>query len=74
MAAGNTLGWWANTEFEVMNQTALGVTPTEMEAGFIGTFHLLGATIMCIFIGVICDLIGRRMAMLIMIIPFLLGW
>lgn len=42
--------------------------------GWIGSLTTLGALIMCIPTGFICDLIGRRTVLLLLIIPYSIGW
>lgn len=42
--------------------------------GWIGSLITVGALLMCIPTGFICDLIGRRTTLLLLIIPFGIGW
>lgn len=42
--------------------------------GWIGSLVTLGAMCMCFPTGVICDLIGRRLTLLLLIVPFCVGW
>lgn len=42
--------------------------------GWIGSFVTLGAMLTCIPYGMVCDTIGRRGALLLLIIPYSIGW
>ncbi|RZB39676.1 facilitated trehalose transporter Tret1-2 -like [Asbolus verrucosus] len=76
VAAGTVLGWTGNiTEGELqageLNDVFIN---KDTDYGWIGSFMTLGAMLMCFPIGFICDLIGRKLAMLLTIIPFSVGW
>ncbi|CAH0546451.1 unnamed protein product [Brassicogethes aeneus] len=73
VAAGTVLGWTSNISLESGDLNS--VTPkTPDEKGWIGSYTTLGAMIMCFPIGYLCDLIGRKLTMLLTIIPFTVGW
>lgn len=42
--------------------------------GWIGSFVTLGAMFMCFPTGVVCDLIGRKATLLLLVIPLAVGW
>lgn len=42
--------------------------------GWTGSFATLGALLMCFPTGIICDLIGRKLTLLLLVIPFSVGW
>jgi sugar porter (SP) family MFS transporter len=76
VAAGTVLGWTGNITSADLASGALNdiyVDP-DGDYGWIGSFMTLGAMLMCFPIGFICDLIGRKLAMLLTIIPFTVGW
>lgn len=76
VAAGTVLGWTGNITKEALANGTLNniyVDPLN-DYGWIGSFSTLGALCMCFPIGFICDLIGRKLAMLLTIIPFSVGW
>lgn len=49
--------------------------PIDAEAwSWIGSAAGLGAAVMCVAIGTIINLIGRKLTMLLLVIPFVIGW
>lgn len=42
--------------------------------GWAGSFVTIGAMLTCFPMGIICDLIGRRWSLLLLIIPYSVGW
>lgn len=73
-AAGAVLGWTNPILSEIENGRFRHIHVTEAEMGWIGSFVTLGAMLMCFPTGIICDLIGRRLTLLLLIIPFCVGW
>lgn len=75
LAAGMVLGWSSPAgENGVKLIADYGIPMTPAEFSWIGSLATLGAGAMCIPIGMIADLIGRKTAMLIMVVPFTVGW
>lgn len=86
LAAGTLLGWTSPTEVLVIDRTELinGVNVTVAgEYGFnvnteewswVGSSTNLGAAAMCVMIGTIINLIGRKLTMLLLVLPFVAGW
>jgi sugar porter (SP) family MFS transporter len=75
VAAGMVLGWTSPAGKAGVNITRDYEIPmTEAEFSWIGSLTTLGAGAMCIPIGIIADLIGRKTAMLLMVVPFTVGW
>lgn len=72
VAAGTVLGWTSNIDLKQRILNDLEVTQDQVN--WIGSFATLGALIICIPMGKICDVIGRKPAMLLMIILFSVGW
>lgn len=74
MATGAVLGWTSSVVDDFKHGRYNNITATNIEIGWIGSFATLGALITCIPTGIICDIIGRRTTLLLLIIPFVLGW
>lgn len=74
VAAGMVLAWTATID-EGLLGGGLNNIPLKLDdLGWIGSFVTLGAMCICIPIGIICDYIGRKYAMLMLIVPFMIGW
>lgn len=74
LASGIILGWTSPITSELENGKYHNISISKEEMGWIGSFVTLGAMTMCFPFGIICDLIGRRPALLLLIIPFSVGW
>ncbi|XP_011881165.1 PREDICTED: facilitated trehalose transporter Tret1 isoform X2 [Vollenhovia emeryi] len=75
LAAGMVLGWTSPAgENGVKLAATYGIPISPTEFSWIGSLTTLGAGAICIPIGMLADLIGRKTAMLIMVVPFTLGW
>lgn len=75
LAAGMVLGWSSPAGEDGKNLiTQYGILMSPEEFSWIGSLTTLGAGAICIPIGILADLIGRRMAMLLMVVPFCVGW
>ncbi|XP_076665642.1 facilitated trehalose transporter Tret1-2 homolog [Andrena cerasifolii] len=76
LAAGMTLGWTSSAGSDGIDfhkdPYMLPITPDEFS--WIGSLTTLGSAVVCIPIGVLADLVGRKYAMLMMVVPFTLGW
>lgn len=81
LAAGTLLGWTSPTETLVVDNK--NVTDFKSEYDFdineeawswVGSSTTLGAAIMCLFIGTIINMFGRKLTMLLLVIPFTIGW
>ncbi|XP_018322522.1 facilitated trehalose transporter Tret1 isoform X2 [Agrilus planipennis] len=72
VAAGGMMGWTSNIEQELTSGELNGVQLTDL--GWVGSLATLGALFSCFFIGKMCDFLGRKVAMLSLVIPFTLGW
>lgn len=57
-----------------VNGTAYDFLVTEQDASWIGSSLNLGAAAMCIPIGILINLIGRKNSMLMLVVPFTIGW
>ncbi|CAD7006222.1 unnamed protein product [Ceratitis capitata] len=72
-AAGTLLGWTSPAEVKI-NQGAYDFHISKDAFSWIGSAMTLGAACVCIPIGILINLIGRKMAMLLLVIPFTIGW
>lgn len=58
-----------------MNTTSeYGFEITAADFSWIGSLVTLGAALVCLFIGAIIQILGRKLTMLLLVIPFTLGW
>ncbi|EFN85164.1 Sugar transporter ERD6-like 6 [Harpegnathos saltator] len=75
LAAGMVLGWSSpagENGVNLIKQYQISISPEEFS--WIGSLTTLGAGAICIPIGLLADLIGRRTSMLLMVVPFCVGW
>lgn len=73
-AAGIVIGWTAPIENAMEDGNYNNITIDKDQMGWIGSFTNLGALVTCIPTGFICDIIGRKTTLLLLIIPFSIGW
>lgn len=81
LAAGTLLGWTSPTEVLLIpkpNDTDFvseySFSMDDEAWSWVGSSTTLGAAIMCLFIGTIINLYGRKLTMLLLVIPFTIGW
>lgn len=74
LATGTVLGWTGNIGKELEEGQHNGLVITTSTLGWIGSFANLGAMMMCFPIGILCDKLGRKLANLLLTIPFIVGW
>lgn len=81
LAAGTLLGWTSPTGQMVVDR--LNEPDFVGEYGFhvdneawswVGSSTTLGAAAMCVLIGTIINMWGRKLTMLLLVIPFVVGW
>lgn len=75
LAAGMVLGWTSpagENGIQLVQDYNISITPSQFS--WIGSLTTLGAGAICIPIGILADLIGRKNAMLLMVVPFTIGW
>ncbi|KZC09341.1 Facilitated trehalose transporter Tret1 [Dufourea novaeangliae] len=69
------LGWSSSAGPDgIYLQSNYGVPISPQEFSWMGSLTTLGAGAMCIPIGILADLIGRKNSMLLMVVPFTVGW
>lgn len=75
LACGLTLGWSSSAGSDGANLASkYDIEISASEFSWIGSSTTLGIASVCIPIGVLADLIGRKSAMLLMVLPFIIGW
>lgn len=72
-AAGTLLGWTSPAQDELISGK-YGFSVSEEQFSWIGAAMTLGAAIVCIPIGFLINMIGRKITMLLLVAPFTLGW
>lgn len=74
-AAGTALGWSSPTKSLIVNSTTeYDFIVSEDDFSWVGSFVTLGAALVCLFIGTVIQVLGRKLTMLLLVIPFTLGW
>ncbi|XP_044734814.1 facilitated trehalose transporter Tret1-like isoform X2 [Chrysoperla carnea] len=74
LAAGTVLSWTSPTKTQIVDNGDLGFTVTDDEFSWVGGLMCLGAAVICFPIALVMDVIGRKITMLLLIIPFTIGW
>nr|XP_034191745.1 facilitated trehalose transporter Tret1-like [Osmia lignaria]XP_034191746.1 facilitated trehalose transporter Tret1-like [Osmia lignaria] len=75
LAVGMVLAWTAVAGADGKKLVDLYNIPiTSSEFSWIGSLTTLGAAAICIPTGILADVIGRKYTMLLMVIPFTIGW
>lgn len=73
MAAGTILGWTSPATKDAIEKE-YGFSVSNDEYGWIGSLMTIGAACICLPIGILIDVLGRKLAMLLLVFPFTLGW
>ncbi|XP_017049850.1 facilitated trehalose transporter Tret1-2 homolog [Drosophila ficusphila] len=71
---GAVIGWSGPVENEVKSGDAYDFTPDTTEWGLVGSLMTLGAAFSCIPVGILIGRIGRKVTMLLLLPPFVVGW
>ncbi|XP_076650151.1 facilitated trehalose transporter Tret1 [Halictus rubicundus] len=75
LAAGMVLGWTSSAGTDgIRLATEYGFPISDTEFSWMGSLTTLGAGVICVPIGILTDLIGRKTSMLLMVVPFTVGW
>ncbi|XP_055908065.1 facilitated trehalose transporter Tret1 isoform X2 [Eupeodes corollae] len=73
LAAGALLGWTSPAQKELISPNyTIPLTPEQFS--WVGSGVTLGAAFICIPIGFLITIIGRKLTMLLLVLPFTLGW
>ncbi|KAL7731834.1 hypothetical protein ACLKA6_017418 [Drosophila palustris] len=74
-AAGTLLGWTSPAETSIVDGSAnYNFDVTTEQFSWVGAFMTLGAACVCIPIGFLINQIGRKWTMLLLVLPFIVGW
>ncbi|CAG9793661.1 unnamed protein product [Diatraea saccharalis] len=76
LAAGSMLGWSSPVIFKIIqaNSTDYDFDVNVSQGDWVSSVINLGAAAVCFPIGLIMDAIGRKKTMLLLVLPFTLGW
>ncbi|XP_076261691.1 facilitated trehalose transporter Tret1-like [Rhynchophorus ferrugineus] len=74
LSAGLVLGWTSPMLSFLTSGKYNNIPIDNDKMGWIGSFATLGAMAMCFPAGFICDLVGRKNALLLLILPYSVGW
>nr|CAH7716536.1 unnamed protein product [Callosobruchus chinensis] len=74
LGTGSVIGWTSNICEDLKEGKLNDMKMDDDQLGWSGSCMTLGAMIMCIPMGFICEWIGRKGAALFAAIPLLLGW
>ncbi|CAG9087445.1 unnamed protein product [Plutella xylostella] len=76
LAAGSMLGWSSPVVFGITqpNSTDYSFPVSAAQGDWVASLINLGAAAVCFPIGLIMDALGRKTTMLLLILPFTLGW
>lgn len=74
MAAGTLLGWTGTISDKLKDGELNDLKLTDNDFNWIGSLMTLGAMLSCVPIGFMLDGIGRKLSVLVLVLPFLIGW
>uniref|UniRef100_U5EQL0 Facilitated trehalose transporter Tret1 n=1 Tax=Corethrella appendiculata TaxID=1370023 RepID=U5EQL0_9DIPT len=74
LAAGTVLGWTSPAKTQLVDNKEYGFEVSGEDFSWIGSVMTLGAACVCIPIGLMMNAIGRWLTMLLLVIPFTIGW
>ncbi|KAH8257447.1 hypothetical protein KR038_010160 [Drosophila bunnanda] len=74
-ACGTLLGWTSPAQTEIVdNHSGYDFLVSDNQFSWVGSAMTLGAACVCIPIGFLINLIGRKWTMLFLVLPFIVGW
>lgn len=71
---GASMGWSAPVESMLTVDEAYGFPVSSDQFGWISSLLTLGATVVCIPMGIVIDIFGRKPVMLALIPPYMVAW
>ncbi|KAJ6634094.1 Facilitated trehalose transporter Tret1, partial [Pseudolycoriella hygida] len=74
MAFGTGVAWSAPTGPKLIQGNEYGFEITDEQFSWVGSAMTLGAGCVCILTGYLINFIGRKTTMLLLVVPFTLGW
>ncbi|XP_068148977.1 facilitated trehalose transporter Tret1-like [Drosophila tropicalis] len=73
-ACGTLLGWTSPAQTEIVDNPNYAFPVNDDQFSWVSSAMTLGAACVCIPIGFLINMIGRKWTMLFLVLPFLLGW
>jgi SP family facilitated glucose transporter-like MFS transporter 8 len=73
LSAGCALGWTSNLQYKIL-YTDYNFPVNDIHFSLLGSMLNFGAAIICIIAGLLINVIGRKITMLVIVIPFTIGW
>lgn len=81
LACGTLLGWTSPTQLMIVDQPNAADFQGQYDFhvddeswSWVGSSTTLGAAAMCVLIGTIINMFGRKLTMLALVVPFVVGW
>ncbi|XP_018325941.1 facilitated trehalose transporter Tret1-like [Agrilus planipennis] len=74
LCTGTIVGWTGNISKDLENGNFNNIQINDGSLEWIGSLINIGGMLSCIVIGPMCDFFGRKLGMLLLVIPFTLGW
>ncbi|XP_046827164.1 facilitated trehalose transporter Tret1-like [Vespa crabro] len=75
IASGMSILWTSQAGTDGVNiATIYKIAVTPEEYSWIGSLAALGSAVVCVPIGTLADIVGRKYSMLMLVIPFTIGW
>ncbi|KAJ8935322.1 hypothetical protein NQ314_012890 [Rhamnusium bicolor] len=74
LGSGTVLGWTSNITDDLKAGKLGGLEMTDFQLSWVGSLVPLGAMFICMPVGWMADVIGRKLTVLFSSIPFIIGW
>ncbi|GJQ70737.1 hypothetical protein Trydic_g670 [Trypoxylus dichotomus] len=74
VSAGIVLGWTSPISDDIEDGMYNHISVNDYEMGWIGSLTTFGGFMFSLITGRICDIIGRKSTLILLIIPFGIGW
>lgn len=69
------MGWSSTAKSKILNgESDYKFKIEQADFDWISSLVTLGAALVCLFIGAVIQVVGRKLTMLLLVIPFTLGW
>lgn len=73
LSAGCALGWTGNLQYKILF-TDYNFAINDIQFSLLGSMLNFGAAVICIIAGLLINVIGRKITMIMIMFPFTLGW
>lgn len=67
------MGWTGNLQYKIVNSD-YDFSVNDFHFSLLGSMLNFGAAMVCIIAGLMINMIGRKVTMIIIVIPFTIGW